>query len=183
MTAPTPAGAPAPAPGAASRAEALVDQLVAGGVELAATLPDSWLTAVIERVADHPDLRHVRVTREDDGAAVCAGAALAGKRAVLVCQNAGALLAANGLAAYALHHQLPFLVLAAHRGDHDDGFYYQAYKGAVVPKVLDAIGLPRHHLKSSADDHLVGEALDQAWLHQRPVVVLCSRRALLGDDR
>lgn len=159
----------------------LVDGLAAAGVSFAASLPDSWLSEVLDAVDRAPGIIHVRVTREDDGAAVCAGAALAGVRSVLLCQNAGVLLATNGLAAYALHHQLPFLVLAALRGGPDDGFFYQAYKGQVTVPVLDAIGLPHHLLDGPADDHLIGDAMNQAWLHRRPVVVLCTRRALLGE--
>jgi sulfopyruvate decarboxylase TPP-binding subunit len=166
----------------ATRGSALVDHLVAAGVSVAASLPDSWLSGVIDALDRAPGIVHVRLAREDDGAAVCAGAALAGARSVLVCQNAGVLLSANGLAAYALHHQLPFLVLAVARGGPDDGHFYQAYKGAVTTGVVQALGLPHHFLTSRAGDHLITEAMDQAWLHRRPVVVLCSRRALLGGD-
>lgn len=164
------------------RGRAIVDRIVAAGASVAASLPDSWLSGVIDALDQTPGLTHVSVTREDDGAAVCAGTALAKARSVLVCQNAGLLLSVNGLAAYALHHQLPFLVLAVARGGSDDGHYYQAYKGAVTVGVVEAIGLPHHLIRGPEDDYLIGEAMDQAWLHRRPVVVLCTRRALLGED-
>lgn len=164
------------------RGEAIVERLIAAGVTIGASLPDSWLSGVLDAFDRAQGAVHVRVTREDDGAALCAGAALAGARSVLLCQNAGVLLSANGLAAYALHHQLPFLVLAAHRGGADDGFYYQAYKGQVTEPVLTALGLPHHLVDRSGDDDLITEAMQQAWLHRRPVVVLCSRRFLLGSD-
>jgi sulfopyruvate decarboxylase subunit alpha len=165
-----------------NRGTELVERLVAARVSLVASLPDSWLTDVINALDRAPEIRHVRVTREDDGAGVCAGAALAGARAALVCQNAGLLLSANGLAAYALHHQLPFLALAVARGGPDDGHFYQAYKGAVTVKVCDALGLPHHLVKDPKDDYLITEAMDQAILHRRPVVVLLARRALLEGE-
>jgi sulfopyruvate decarboxylase subunit alpha len=163
------------------RADAIVRELVAAGITIAATLPESWLGAVLDKVDREPSIRQIRVAREDDGAAICAGAALAGKRSVLICQNSGLLLSVNGLAGYALHHQLPFLALAVARGEQDDGYFYQAYKGQVSVPVLNAIGMPHHRLTGRGDDQIIGEAMNQAWLYRRPVAVLCSRRSLLGE--
>jgi sulfopyruvate decarboxylase subunit alpha len=164
-----------------TRAGTIVGKLVEAGITIAASLPDSWLGAVIDAVDDEPSIRHLRVAREDDGAAICAGAALAGQRSVLVCQNSGLLLSVNGLAGFALHHQLPFLALAVARGEQDDGYFYQTYKGQVTTAVLAGIGIPFHRLTGRDDDHIIGEAMNQAWFYRRPVVVLCSRRSLLGE--
>ncbi|MGI5219345.1 hypothetical protein [Nocardia sp. CA-290969] len=41
--------------------------------------------------------------------------------------------------------------------------------------MLNAIGMPYHHLTGSGDDHIISEAMNQAWLYRRPVAVLCSR--------
>lgn len=164
----------------AERATRIVDRLHAGGIELAASLPDSWISAVIDRVAADERFTHVRVTREDDAVAIAGGAALMGRRGMVLCQNAGVLLATNVLAAYAHHHQLPVLVVAAARGGPDDSFYYQAYKGQVTPGVAAAAGVTVQHIASPADDWLFERAAEQSWLQRRPVVLLCSRAALLG---
>lgn len=162
------------------RAERIVGRLRAGGIEIAASLPDSWLSAVIDRVEADERLTHVRVTREDEAVAIAGGAALMGRRGVVLCQNAGVLLSANVLAAYALHHQLPMLIVAVSRGGPDDGFYYQAYKGQVTAGVAAAVGLSAHRVDSAADDWLFERAAEQSWLQRRPVLLLCSRAALLG---
>jgi sulfopyruvate decarboxylase subunit alpha len=161
-------------------ADRIVAALVDAGVEIVATLPDSWLAAVIERIEREPKITHVRVTREDDGAGICAGAALGGKRAALVCQNAGVLLSANALAGYAHHHQLPFVVVAVYRGSHEDRFYYQMYKGLVTEPVLDALRIPYHVVESPGDIAVVGDAVREASLARKPVVVLVRRGALVG---
>ncbi len=164
-----------------TRADAIVNQLVGAGVTIAAMLPDSWLGAVIAAVEQAPSIRQLRVAREDDGVAICGGAALAGQRSVLICQNSGLLLSANALAGYALHHQLPLLALAVSRGERDDNFFYQAYKGQVTAPVLDALGIPHHRLTGD-NDAVIGEAMNQAWIYRKPVAVLCSRRSLLGEE-
>ena len=162
-------------------ADRVVASLVSARVEIAASLPDSWLTALIARIDAEPKIKHVRVTREDDGAGICAGASLGGKRAVLVCQNAGILLSANALAGYAHHHQLPFLVLAVYRGTHEDRFYYQMYKGLVTEPLLRGIGVPYHVADRPEDLDIVPEAIRQAELARKPVVVLMRHAALTGD--
>lgn len=162
-------------------ADRVVRALVRAKVEIATSLPDSWLAPLIERVDDERAIRHIRVTREDDGAAICAGAALGGKRAVLICQNAGLLLSANALAGYAHHHQLPFLVLAVYRGTHEDRFHYQMYKGLVTEPVLEGLGIPYRVVDEIGNASLVEDAAREADLRRRPVVLLMRRRALLGD--
>ena len=160
------------------------------GIDLAASLPDSWLSPLINELEADPEFRHVRVTREDDGVGICAGAYLGGRKAALVCQNGGLLLSINALMAFGLHHQVPFLIVCAYRGSHDDSYYWQAFKGRVTEPVLQATGLPFHMVRSAEEFHLIEETAREAYLIRRPGVVLMSRRALLGpvgpdrgDDR
>lgn len=169
-------------PGSTS-AERIVQQLVDGKVELATSLPDSWLTPLIARIDAEKSIRHVRVAREDDGVGICAGAALGGKRAVLVCQNAGLLLSANALAGYAHNHQLGFLVLAVYRGTHEDRFYYQMYKGLVTEGVLAGLRIPFHLVDDPSGLGIVSDALGESRLVRAPVVVLLRRAALFGEVR
>ena len=167
--------------GAAVHAGRIVGALVRSGVEVAASLPDSWLSSVIDRIDAEPAIRHVRVTREDDGVGLCAGASLGGRRAVLVCQNAGLLLSANALAGYGLHHQLPFLVLAVLRGSYEDRFHYQMYKGQVTEPVLAALGISCNLIERIDQVGVIEDSVRQSSLQRRPVVVLLRRGALLDD--
>jgi sulfopyruvate decarboxylase subunit alpha len=155
-----------------------LDALATAGVDLVVSLPDSWLTPLIAAADSSAHVEHLRVAREDDGVGVCAGAWLGGRRALLVCQNAGLLLATNALAGLAHHHQIPLVVLAADRGGIDDGFYYQTYKGRVTTPVLDAIGVPWHRIDDPHTLTVVAAAWTQAELHRRPVVVLATKAAL-----
>lgn len=165
----------------ADRGQELVDALRRGGVRLTASLPDSWLSGVIDAAERTPDHTHLRVTREDDAIAIAAGASLMGTRAAVICQNAGVLLSANVLAAMAHHHHIPLVVLAADRGGPEDGFYYQAYKGQVTDKVARAIGLTVHRITSTDRDWVIERAVEQACMQRQPVLVLCSKHALQGE--
>jgi sulfopyruvate decarboxylase subunit alpha len=165
------------------KAKLIVAGLKRAGIDLITMLPDAWLTELLSTIDAEPTMMLIRVAREEEGAGICAGAFLGGRKGALIAQNAGILLAANALAGLAMHHQIPFLVLAAQRGGADDDQYYQVYKGRVTIPVLDALGLPYHAVTGPDDYGLIEQTSRQAFLARRPAVLLFTRRALLGEGR
>lgn len=150
-------------------------------VDLVTTLPDVWLTGAVTAIEAAGDIALVRVTREEEGVAICAGAWLGGRRGAVLAQSAGLLLSVNVLAGYALHHQIPVLLVIAYRGRHDDNQYYQSYKGQVTVPVVEALDLPYRLVDDPADCAAIPQVAMQAYLARRPGVVLMSKRALMGD--
>jgi sulfopyruvate decarboxylase subunit alpha len=165
-----------------AKAALILAELKAVGIDLVATLPDSWLTDLIEAIDSDPAMTLIRVTREEEAIGICAGAYLGGRKAAVLAQNAGVLLSTNALAGLAYHHQIPVLLLVAQRGGAEDNQYYQVYKGRVTVPVLDALKLPHHAVTEPAHYVLIGQAHRQAQLARLPVLLLFDRLALLGDD-
>jgi sulfopyruvate decarboxylase subunit alpha len=156
----------------------ILGELKRAGIDLVASLPDQWLGDLIKQCEADPAITHIRLAREDDGVGICAGAWLGGRKAALVCQNSGVLLAVNALGGIAFHHQIPLLVIAAHRGHYDDGQYYQMYKGRICEPVLQAMGLPHWVVSNKEEISIIGDAARQAYLNRLPVVVLLRKKAL-----
>ena len=156
----------------------ILEQLQKAGIDLVASLPDQWLGDLIKQCEADPAITHIRLAREDDGVGICAGAWLGGRKAALVCQNSGVLLAVNALGGIAFHHQIPLLVIAAHRGHFDDNQYYQMYKGRICEPVLKAMGLPNWVIDGPEGLPMIGDAARQAYLNRLPVVVLLRKKAL-----
>lgn len=156
----------------------ILEQLKKAGIDLVASLPDQWLGELIKQCEADPAVTHIRLAREDDGVGICAGAWLGGRKAALICQNSGVLVSVNALGGVAFHHQIPLLILAAHRGHYDDNQYYQMYKGRICEPVLKAMGLPHWVVERPEDLGVISEAARQAYLNRLPVVVLLRRRAL-----
>ena len=159
----------------------LVEALAEAGVAFAASLPDSWLCGVLEALDASETIRHIPVTREDEAVGLVAGMTLAGRRGVVVCQNAGLLVSVNALAGYGSYHGLAVPVIAALRGGPDDGFYYQSYKSRATARVLDGIDVPSFVVSDPARIAEAARVVDMAWLHRRPAVALLTRDALLGS--
>ena len=162
-------------------AHPLVEALADADVVLAASLPDSWLTGVLEALDASETIRHIPVAREDEAVGLVAGMTLGGRRGVVVCQNAGLLVSVNALAGYGAYHGLAVPVIAALRGGPDDGFYYQSYKARTTGRVLDGIDVPSFTVSDPDRIADAARVVDMAWLHRRPAVALLTRDALLGS--
>ena len=157
---------------------AILEHLKRAGIDLVASLPDQWLGSLISECEADPAITHIRLAREDDGVGICAGAFLGGRKAALICQNSGVLLSVNALGGVAFHHQIPFLILAAHRGCFDDNQYYQMYKGRVTERVLEGMGLPHYVIDGPEQLSMIEHGARQAFLSRMPVVLLLRKRAL-----
>ena len=157
----------------------IVEQLKRAGISLVASLPDQWLRDLIGACEADPAITHVKLAREDDGVGICAGAWLGGRKAAVICQNSGVLLSANALGGVAFHHQIPLLMLTAHRGCFDDNQYYQMYKGRITEPVLRAMGLPHYVIDGPEQFPLIEQAARQAYLSRLPMILLLRRRALV----
>jgi sulfopyruvate decarboxylase subunit alpha len=169
--------------GAGSAGPVIRDAIKAAGIRVIATLPDSWLTDVITSLDEDREITLVRVCREDEAVGICAGAFLGGVKAAVLAQNGGFLLSVNALAGLGLHHQIPILMLLAHRGGVDDDQYFQSYKGRVTEPALDALRIPHHRLERLSDAGLIADAYRQAWLARSPVAILMTAALLRQGAR
>jgi sulfopyruvate decarboxylase subunit alpha len=156
----------------------VLEHLKRAGIDLVASLPDQWLGKLIGQCETDPAITHIRLAREDDGVGICAGAFLGGRKAALICQNSGVLGSVNALAGIAFHHQIPFLVIAAHRGMSEDNQYYQMYKGRICEPVLRAMGLPHFVIEGPEQLSLIEDGVRHAYLNRLPVVLLLRKKAL-----
>jgi thiamine pyrophosphate-dependent acetolactate synthase large subunit-like protein len=82
--------------------QAAVDAVIGGlkraGVSVVCYLPDSLFKELYPALDSDPDIRTVRVTNEGEGAAICGGVFLSGKRAALIMENSGLRAAIEHLA-------------------------------------------------------------------------------------
>src|SRR5213596_1814892 len=72
-----------------SAVDGVIAGLKAAGVSVVCYLPDSLFKELYPALDADPDIRTIRVTNEGEGAAICGGIFLSGKRAALVMENSG----------------------------------------------------------------------------------------------
>src|SRR2546421_7757775 len=90
--------------------------LKSAGVELVSALPETWLVHLIRLAEDDPDMRLVRLAKEEEGVGLSTGAYFAGVKSAMLMQNHGFLAAVNGIVSCAQLYRIPLLMLISQRG-------------------------------------------------------------------
>ncbi len=161
----------------AENATVILTALKDAGVNVVASLPDRGLVRVVEALFQDNEIRHVPLSREEEGVGICTGAYFTGKRCALVMQNGGLLNACNALATTALQFQIPMLLLVLYSGARGDPAF--PVLGQVTEPVLDALSIPYHQIERIEDaPAVIGGALVQAYNMKKPVAVLLHKRIL-----
>ncbi len=127
----------------------IVDSMERAGVDLVCSVPCNLLGSVLELLEGR--IRHVPVTREEEGVGITAGAALAGKRPLLLMQNSGLGNCVNALASLTGLYELPLFLLMSQRGGAREIIAAQKPMGAAAPRVLAALGIPYNFIAAPDD--------------------------------
>jgi sulfopyruvate decarboxylase subunit alpha len=112
------------------------------GVSIACYLPDSLFKPLYPAMDEDPNLRTIRVTNEGEGAAICGGVFLSGKRAVLVMENSGLRAAVEPLARMGLGAGIPVVMLMSYRGELGENNWWAIPHGVTMEPVLTALRVP-----------------------------------------
>lgn len=143
----------------AHRPSELLETLRGLGVQLAVSVPDSWLGEILIRIDQEPSMSLIRATHEEEALAIACGGRLGGLRTVLMIQNVGLLTMGAGMVSLAQRYQFPLLILASYRGTLNDAIFYHIPKGRVTEPVLRGLGL-RHAVADPRRP--IGEQVEQA---------------------
>ena len=117
-------------------------------------------------------MRVVRLTTEEEGVALLAGAWLGGDKGVLLMQSSGVGNCINMLS-LPLSCQFPLLMLVTMRGDHGEFNPSQVPMGNATQRVLEAIGVIVKRADTLEEiPEMVSGAMRLAFNTYRPVAVL-----------
>ncbi len=124
-------------------------------------VPCSFLTPLINRVISDPALNYVGAASEGEAVAVAAGAWLAGRHTVVMCQNSGLGNTVNPLTSLNHPFRIPTLLIVTWRGQPGLSDEPQhELMGEVMGSLLDTIAIG--HAGFPKDEEAVSVALDRA---------------------
>lgn len=159
----------------------LVDTLVETGVTVAASLPDDWVSPILNRLDEHPDIEHIRVAREPEIIGVCGGAFLGGARAVGVMGATGFLTTVCELATLGVKFQIPMFLMVSLRGGPYDTQVFQEVQWRSARRIADALELPSITLDREERLDGVPKAYEALRIHKRPYVAWLTKSLLTGS--
>ena len=112
------------------------------GVSTACYLPDSLFKGLYPALDAAPDIRTIRVTNEGEGAAICGGVFLSGKRAVLVMENSGLRASIEPLARMGMGAGIPVVMVMSYRGELGENNWWAIPHGMTMEPLLGAMRIP-----------------------------------------
>ena len=133
----------------------------AAGFDFFTGVPCSFLTPIINRVIGDARSDYVAAASEGEAVAIAAGAWLAGRGTVVMCQNSGLGNAVNPLTSLNYPFRIPTLLIVTWRGAPglEDEPQHELM-GAITPVLLDTIRVP--HAAFPADEQAIDASLKAA---------------------
>jgi sulfopyruvate decarboxylase subunit alpha len=147
-----------------SAIQAVLRGLKAAGVSVVCYLPDSLFKELYPALDADPDIRTIRVTNEGEGAAICGGVFLSGKRAALVMENSGLRASVEPLARMGLGAGIPVVMLMSYRGELGENNWWAIPHGITMEPVLNALRIPYRVVTDEAQiERSIREAYDWSY--------------------
>jgi phosphonopyruvate decarboxylase len=142
-------------------ADAFLAPAAARGFDFFTGVPCSFLTPIINRVISDPAIAYVGAANEGEAVGIAAGAWLAGRKTVVMCQNSGLGNTVNPLTSLNFPFRIPTLMIVTWRGQpglKDEPQH--ELMGQITGALLDTMRIPHRPFPSEEPD--IAPALDEA---------------------
>ena len=147
-----------------------------------AVVPDAGHSQLIRLIEADKTMMLIRLTTEEEGVALLAGAWLGGDRGVLLMQSSGVGNCINMLSLPLAAH-FPLLMLVTMRGDHGEFNPAQVPMGNNTQRVLEAIDVVVRRADRDAEvPEAVSGALRLTFNTFRPAAVLIGQQVMGAKD-
>lgn len=103
------------------------------------SVPCANLKKLLELIDEDDEIKHVPVTREEEGFAICTGAYMGGMKPAILMQNSGLGNSVNVLTSLMKLYNFPVLIIISHRGTFGEGVYGQVPMSKATTGVLESM--------------------------------------------
>lgn len=144
-------------------------------INLFTGVPGSILKNIIEYASQDKRIEYIPATREDAAIGIASGAALCGKRALVLMQNSGLGNSINALASLNLLYRLPLLLLISWRGYEAKDAPEHLIMGKTTLKLLKDFNISYQVLTQDNIEKAIGEAIRVMDGKNRPVALVLKK--------
>ncbi|MCQ1536366.1 sulfopyruvate decarboxylase subunit beta [Methanosarcina sp. KYL-1] len=155
--------------------EEVISIMRKAGIDLAATLPCDRIKNLLPLVSEN--FPEVKLTREENGVGICAGAYLAGAKPMMLIQSTGLGNMINALESLNVICKIPLPVLTSWRGVYKEAIEAQVPLGAHLPGILEGAGIAYTIIDSPEKIGLLENVIRDAYENLRPHIALVSPKA------
>ena len=159
--------------------ESIIREIKAGGIQFVISVPDITTSeGLLRPLAKLTEPRLIRICKEDEGVAICAGLSFTGKRGLLLIQQTGLLDSINAIRGNAVEYQLPICMMVGLLEKEVGVMPRQSkrYGVRIVEPILEAMGIAYHNVEEQPDVAKIRPAIDAAYKDGKPTVILLGQR-------
>jgi sulfopyruvate decarboxylase subunit alpha len=157
----------------------IIAAIKASGVEFILSVPDIVTSGGLLRpIARDPDLKLIRVCKEDECIGIASGLSYCDKRALILIQHTGFLVSINAIRGVAVEYAQPICMMIGllQHDPHKAPRESPRYGVRIIEPILDAMGIPHHLINEEADVAKIRPAIEDAYAGSHPVALLIGRR-------
>jgi len=172
-------GADTDKPEGVLRGSSIVAEIKASRIEFVVSVPDITTSeGLLRPLSQSTTPRLIRICKEDEGVGICAGLSYAGRRSLLLIQQTGLLDSINAVRGVAVEYALPICMMVGllQKEPGVPPTQSRHYGVRIVEPILDAMGVAYREIEEEADVVKIKPAVDEAYAHSRPVVLLIGTR-------
>src|SRR5438067_1010695 len=161
------------------KGSAIIAAIKASGVEFVLSVPDIVTSeGLLRPIARDPQLRLIRVCKEDECIGIASGLYYCDKRALSLIQHTGFLDSINAIRGVAVEYKQPICMMIGLLQHDPDTTPKNSprYGVRIVEPILEAMGVPHHYIGEDADVAKIRPAIDEAYTKSFPVALLVGRR-------
>lgn len=166
-------------------ADRFIDTAISNGFSFFSGVPCSYLSPLINRVISRRDADYVGATSEGEAIAIAAGAWLAGRQTVVMCQNSGLGNAVNPLTSLNYPFRIPTLMVVTWRGKPGEADEPQhVLMGKITKELLTVIDVPSAEFPAQEADvgPSVENARNQMAGSRLPFAMIMSRDTIANSE-
>ena len=156
----------------------IIAAVKAAGVEFVVSVPDIVTSdGLLWPLSTDPELKLLRVCKEDEGVSICAAMSYNGTRALLLMQQTGLMDSLNAIRAIGMDYQLPVCMMVGLQGKEADLAPAQSasYGVRIIEPVLDTMQISNRLVETAADVGHIASDIDQAYRASAPFCFLIGR--------
>src|SRR5712671_3126252 len=158
----------------------IADELAACGVKLVASLPDNWLTGVIDALDRDGRFVHIPVNREESAIGLCSGAYMGAMGSAALMGASGFMTVIYAITKINYTYEIPLFLMLTLRGGVGDHHKHHASNSLYLRPVLDAIDMPYQIIDDPGDISAISRCYRHTRTFSRPMAVVFTRDLLRG---
>jgi sulfopyruvate decarboxylase subunit alpha len=158
----------------------IADELAACGVKLVASLPDNWLTGVIDVLDCDGRFVHIPVNREESAIGLCSGAYMGAMGSAALMGASGFMTVIYAITKINYTYEIPLFLMLTLRGGVGDHHKHHASNSLYLRPVLDAIDMPYRIIDQPGDIGSISRCYQHTRTFSRPMAVIFTRDLLRG---